>query len=190
MSKTEENLRKALGNETDAHVRYVAYARRAAEEGLPALELLFRAASLSESVHARSHQAALGSDEHILESIRSPERVADAVERLFAEGAVKSTMENLKSAIEEETFEFKTLYPAMIQTAAAEKMMDARHSLEYAMSVEMVHARLFKKMLADPHKDDVDAYFVCPVCGHTTVSQAPRKCPYCGVDEAKFYKVQ
>jgi hypothetical protein len=31
---------------------------------------------------------------------------------------------------EGETHEFKIMYPAMIQDAAAEKMMDARHSLE------------------------------------------------------------
>jgi rubrerythrin len=190
MSKTEENLRKALAHEADAHVRYVAFARRAAEEGFAGVDLLFRAASLSERVHAQSHQAALGADPQILEGIHSSEQVNAAVERLFAEGVVKSTLENLKNAIEEETFEFNTFYPMMIQTAAAEKMMDARYSLEYAMSIEMVHAKLFKKMMADPAKNDVEAYFVCPVCGHTTASQAPRRCPYCGVDAAEFHEVR
>jgi len=88
-----------------------------------------------------------------------------------------------------ETHEFKIMYPAMIQDAAAEKMMDARHSLEYAMSIEMNHAKMFKRALAEPEKSEIEAYCVCPVCGHTVASTAPGKCPYCGVDASKFHKV-
>lgn len=190
MSKTSENLKAALTGEIGAHLRYLAFANRAIQEGFPGVDLLFRAAALSEKVHAQSHQCALQADAHLLEQITSAQRVDASVAELLASDAVKSTRENLQSAIGGETHEFKELYPAMIQDAAAEKMMEARYSLEYAMSVEMVHAKLFKKALAEPEKNDVDAYYVCPVCGHTVASQAPKKCPYCGVDAAKFHKVQ
>ena len=70
-----------------------------------------------------------------------------AIDELYAAGDIKGTMENLQAAIEGETFEFKTMYPAMIQDAVAEKQLEARHSLEYAMSIEMIHASFSKKPL-------------------------------------------
>jgi rubrerythrin len=189
MSKTQENLSNALAGEVQAHIRYLAFARRAAEEGFPGVDLLFRAAATSEKVHAQSHQCALQADAHVLERIQSAELVEAAIAELVAGGAVNDTRANLQTAVDGETHEFKIMYPAMIQDAAAEKMMDARHSLEYAMSIEMNHAKMFKKALAEPQKNDVEAYYVCPVCGHTVASAAPKKCPYCGVDASKFHKV-
>jgi rubrerythrin len=190
MSKTTENLRKALSGEAQACVRYLGFARKADEEGYPGVGRLFRAAAMAEKTHAQSHQCVLRAEEQVIEDLKSNEKLGQAIDQLNASGAIKGTLENLQAAIDGETFEFKTMYPPMIQDAVAEKRLDARHSLEYAMSIEMIHAKLFKKALAAPEKDDVDAYFVCPVCGHTVASEAPRKCPYCGVDEKKFYVVQ
>ena len=28
--------------------------------------------------------------------------------------------------------------------------------------------------------------FVCPVCGHTVIGEAPTKCPICGVPKKKY----
>jgi len=77
----------------------------------------------------------------------------------------------------------------MIQDAVAENELEARHSLEYAMSIEMIHAKLFKKALEDPKGQQQTAYYICPVCGNTTEGKPPKKCPYCGVDEKEFVEV-
>jgi len=98
-------------------------------------------------------------------------------------------VENLESAVEGETYEFKKMYPPMIADAVAEKDIEARYSLEYAMSIEMIHAKLFKKALQDPAAVAASAYYVCPVCGHTVADKAPGKCPYCGVDASRFIEV-
>ena len=190
MSKTTENLRKALTGEAQACVRYLGFARKADEEGYPGVARLFRAASMAEKVHAQSHQNVLQTDLEVIENLSSKEKQDQTIEQLKATGDIKSTMENLQAAIDGETFEFKTMYPAMIQDAVAEKQLEARHSLEYAMSIEMIHAKLFKKALATPENDEIDKYYICPLCGYTVGSKPPGKCPYCGVDKDKFHIVE
>jgi rubrerythrin len=186
MSKTSENLKQAIEGESQAYVRYLAFSEKADEEGFAGAARLFRATAKAEWVHANSHQKALGGQSDILENLKSPDKTAEAVQEFKSQGNVGSTMENLKTALDGENHEFKTMYPAMIKDAVDEQETEARYSLEYAMSIEMVHAGLFKKALADPLAVKADAYYVCPVCGHTAAGKAPKKCPYCGVDASKF----
>jgi rubrerythrin len=163
MSKTKKNLEEAFAGESQACMRYLAFAEKADEEGKPGTAKLFRAAARAEMVHASSHLRALGT--------------------------VASTQTNVEAAIKGETAEFKEMYPAMIKDAVAEKETEARYSLEYAMSVEMVHAQMFKKA-SDEESANADAtFFVCPTCGYTVRGKAPKKCPYCGVDESNFISV-
>lgn len=189
MIKTTENLRKAQTGEAQACVRYLGFAKTADKEGYPGVARLFRAASMAEKVHAKSHQIVLQADHEVIENINSKEKLDQAIDQLEAAGKIKTTMENLQTAIDGETFEFKTMYPAMIQDAVAEKQLEARHSLEYAMSIEMLHAKLFKKALAAPEKDEIEMYHICPLCGYTVESKPPGKCPYCGVDKDSFHMV-
>ncbi len=188
--KTIENLHKALAGEVQACIRYLGFAEKADNEGFRGVARLFRAASMAEKVHAQGHRRALNAEVPLLEDLESREKLAGAIHELNAAAAIKDTMENLRAAIDGENFEFKTMYPAMIRDAVAEKQLEARHSLEYAMSIEMIHAGLFKKALADPGKDEVDTYYICPLCGYTAESEPPGKCPYCGVDKEKFHAVQ
>ena len=164
MSKTDENLKQAFAGECQASVRYMAFAEKAEVDGFPGLAKLFRAASKAEMAHALSH--------------------------LRASRVVNETAANLEAAVEGETFEFKQMYPAMVKDAVQENEIDARHSFEYAMSIEMVHAKLFKKAMEEEILNSEANYYVCPVCGHTVRGKAPKKCPYCGVDEKKFIEIQ
>lgn len=189
MSKTKTNLRQALSGESQANIRYMGYAGKAETEGYPAVAKLFRAVARAELKHAISLQCALGEDREIIEDLQSADKIRTHIAKLESEGAVKGTIENLKTAIEGETYEFKKMYPAMVQDAVAEKDMQARYSFEYAMSIEMEHAQLFKKALNDPQANAEAAYYVCPVCGHTVYENPPKKCPYCGVKAKQFEKV-
>ena len=163
MSKTREDLEQAFAGESQAYMRYLAFAERADQEGFTGVAKLFRAAARAEMVHAHSHLRVLGT--------------------------VKGTKENIKSAIEGETHEFKKMYPAMVKDSVEENEMEARHSFEYAMSIEMVHAKLFQKALENPAASPEATYYVCPVCGYTLIAKAPKKCPYCGVDASKFIEI-
>ena len=160
MDKTTKNLEKAFAGEARAYFRYLGFAEKADEEGHPGVARLFRAVARAEMVHCLSHQKVLGT--------------------------VKGTMKNIEFAIKGETHEFKTMYPPMIKDAVAENQTEARYSFEYAMSIEMVHAKLLKKPLKNPSEIPESVYYICPVCGHTVRDKAPKKCPYCGVDEKRF----
>lgn len=163
MSKTATNLEEAFAGESQASMRYLACAEKADQEGYPGVAKLFRAAAKAELFHALSH--------------------------LRAMGVIQGTVDNLKAAIEGETHEFKEMYPAMVKDAAAENELEARYSLEYAMSIEMMHAKFFKAALDNPQANAEAVYYVCPVCGNTVKDKAPSKCPYCGVDAKDFVEV-
>ena len=166
MSKTIENLKGAFAGESQANRRYLAYAKKADEEGLHQIAKLFRAAAEAETVHAHNH--------------------------LRIMGEIKSTKENLGTAVSGETFEFKTMYPEYLAKAGDEGNKEARWSFNVANKVEQIHANLFTRAIETLKTGKKPAsvdYFVCSVCGNTVEGEAPEKCPICGVPKAKFFKV-
>lgn len=166
MSKTTENLKSAFAGESQANRRYLAFARKAEKDGLTQIAKLFRAAAEAETIHALNH--------------------------LQITGEVKSTSDNLKTAVSGETFEFKTMYPEYLAEAKSEGNKQAVWSFDVANKVEQIHANLFSKAieaLKTGEKRAAFDYFVCGVCGNTVEGEAPEKCPVCGVPKAKFFKV-
>ena len=55
MRESIKNLKEAFAGESQANRRYLAYAKKADEEGLPQVSKLFRAAAHAETVHALNH---------------------------------------------------------------------------------------------------------------------------------------
>jgi len=167
MVKTEENLKAAFAGESQANRMYLAFAKKAEEEGLTQVAKLFKAAAEAETVHALNH--------------------------LNVMGQVKSTAENLGTAVSGETYEFKSMYPQFIEDAKNEGNKKALQSFEYANKVEQIHANLYQKAL-DALKNNkelpkVDMY-VCPVCGNTFEGNTPDMCPICATKKAKFMKIE
>lgn len=58
-SATIKNLQAAYNGETNAHVRYLAFAQKADQEGYKQVAILFRAAAAAEAIHAANHGAVL-----------------------------------------------------------------------------------------------------------------------------------
>lgn len=165
MSKTIEDLAAAFAGESQARNKYLAYARKADEEGLPQVARLFRAAAQAEFVHAQNHFRAM-------------------------EG-IKGTAENLQDAINGEHYEVVTMYPPFIADAATEGHKRAQRSFEMAWEVEKQHEALYRQALDCLGKDLEEKYdfYVCPVCGSTHARTAPEKCPVCGAPGSRFEKV-
>ena len=163
MSKTQENLMAAFAGESQANRKYLAYAKQAEKEGLLQVAKLFRAAAEAETIHAHAH--------------------------LRNAGKVKSTLENLEDAVAGETYEFTTMYPAMIADAGAEDKQAIRRYFDWVNAVEEVHANLYKKALAAEGKLADTDYYVCSVCGYTHEGPYAGKCPICNAAESAFYKV-
>ena len=161
---TEENLTAAFSGESQANRRYTAFARRAEEEGLPSVAKLFRATAEAETVHALNH--------------------------LRAMGTVGNTEENLRAAIEGETYEFTEMYPAFIGEAESDGSQQALISFQSANAVEKVHASLYKKALENLDSQGDVSYFVCGICGHTVQGSAPDTCPVCQASKAQFKEIE
>ena len=106
---------------------------------------------------------------------------------------VKSTTENLGTAVYGETYEFKKMYPEFIAEAQKEGNKPAQISFDYANKVEQIHAALYQKAL-DAFKNKQQpakaGYYVCPVCGNTFEVSTPDKCPICATPKEKFMKIQ
>jgi len=163
MSKTEKNLKDAFAGESQANRKYLAFAKKAEEEGYISIAKLFRAAAEAETIHAHNHLKELG--------------------------GIKSTKENLLEAINGETYEFQNMYPQMIEDAKNEGNEGALKSFHYANEVEKVHAQLFKKALENIDKKENVDYYVCPICGNTFENEAPEKCPICNALKKFFIKI-
>jgi rubrerythrin len=163
MSKTENNLLEAFAGESQANRRYLAFAKKADDEGYKQVAKLFRAAAEAETVHAHNHLKELG--------------------------GIKATKENLEVAVGGETHEFQNMYPRMIEEADAEGKKSAVRSFHLANEVEKIHAALYKKALENLGSNPEVDYHVCQVCGNTVEGEPPDKCPICGAPKKMFRKV-
>ena len=82
---TTDNLKTAFAGESQANRRYLAFAKKADDEGYEQVARLFRAAADAETVHAHAH--------------------------LRVMGGIGETKANLQEAIGGETHEFTVMYP-------------------------------------------------------------------------------
>jgi rubrerythrin len=83
-------------------------------------------------------------------------------------GGVGSTAENLQAAVEGETYEYRQMYPPMLQQAESDGHK-AKRMFGYAVKAEEVHARLYEQALeAVKQGKDLEhtEFYLCPVCGH------------------------
>ncbi len=103
---------------------------------------------------------------------------------------VGTTAENLKAAIESETYEVTQFYPALLERARSERQTKAVRSLTFALSAEREHARLLTAALASlDQRPPAHPIYVCSFCGKTVESLDFRKCPNCFTSAKKFIKV-
>ncbi|MFX0074615.1 MAG: rubrerythrin family protein, partial [Candidatus Hermodarchaeota archaeon] len=121
MTNSEEGLKSAFAGESQANRKYLAFAKKAEQEGFPGVAGLFKAAAAAETVHAHNHLRVLG--------------------------GIKTTKENLKEAIEGEFYEFTTMYPEFIENAKSEGNSNAERTFNYANEVEKIHHELYNKAL-------------------------------------------
>jgi rubrerythrin len=160
---TEDNLKEAFAGESQANRKYLAFAKKAVEEGYAQVGRLFRAAADAETVHAHAHLAVMN--------------------------GVGDTTTNLKEAIGGETHEFTDMYPAFIEEAKKEGADAAAMSFENANAVEKIHAGLYQMALDNLGKNEKVDYWVCQHCGNTVEGEPPEKCPICGRPKKMFKKI-
>jgi rubrerythrin len=129
-SKTHENLKHAFAGEAQANRRYLYFARRADIEGYPEIGGLFRDAAEAETGHGFGH----------LDFLREAGDPATGF-------PIGDTTENLKAAVESETYEYTQMYPAFARTAREEGFTEIANWFETIARAEKAHAGRFQKSL-------------------------------------------
>jgi rubrerythrin len=176
---TLDNLMAAYNGESNAHARYLAFATKADEEGFGQVASLFRAAARAEEIHAANHAVVI-------------KKLGGTPQATIEAPAVKATSENLQAAIDGESYERDTMYPAFLAKAREERNRDAIETFNYAKTAEAEHARLYQEAL-----DTLDGaqgsagrtFYVCTVCGYTTTALGFDKCPSCFNPVDKYVEV-
>lgn len=163
-SKSYENLQAAFAGESQANRKYAAFAQKAEEEGFTQVAKLFRVTAEAETIHANAH--------------------------LKAMGKLGSTADNLKAAIEGETYEFSEMYPDFMEVAESEEDKAALRAFKYAIEAEKVHAELYKKALDYLGSNETADLYLCTVCGYIAEGSAPETCPLCGAKKQAFKKAE
>ena len=164
---TLKNLNDAFAGEGMANRKYLAYAKKAEQDGFPHIAKLFRAVAEAETVHAHTHLRVLC--------------------------GVNSTEQNLKAAIEGEGYEYTKMYPQFIAEADPETEKAAIKAFKHASAVEEMHQKYYKHAMETLVKgNDLQEhkYYICPVCGCTFIDESPDKCPVCGAAHERFYEVE
>lgn len=129
-TKTHQNLKEGFAGESQANRRYLYFARKADIEGQPEIAGLFRDVAEGETGHAFGHFEFL-------------EEVGDPVTGV----PVGTTEQNLKSAIEGETYEYTQMYPGFAKTAREEGFDEIAEWFETLARAEKSHAGRFTKGL-------------------------------------------
>ena len=160
---TQANLKTAFAGESQAHMKYAIFADKAEKEGYPEVARLFRAISYAERVHATNHLRELG--------------------------GIGDTVANLAAAMGGENYENTEMYPAFDAVAKLQEEKGALRSIHYALEAEKIHEAMYGQAKeAVKAGNDIKAapVFICPVCGHTAIGEAPDKCPVCGLPKDKY----
>ncbi|MGB2696753.1 MAG: rubrerythrin family protein [Candidatus Zixiibacteriota bacterium] len=162
---TEENIKSAFSGESQAHMRYLIFAKKAEEEGFANVARLFKSIAFAEQVHATNHLKVLGE--------------------------INSSAQNLQAAIDGETFEVAEIYPAYKEVAKLQEEKGAVRSTDWALQAEKIHAAMYQKtkQAVEDSKDiELKEVFICELCGYTVEGGVPDRCPICGAPKQKFRK--
>lgn len=161
--KTNENLMKAFGGESQANRMYLAFAMQAENEGYENIARVFRAIAEGETIHALKH--------------------------FEVAGKIGSTVENLEEAAKGEEYEYTDMYPEFIEKAKEEDQGKAVKSFERANEAEKVHGKTYTelKKIVEEGKDLEDKEIkLCPVCGWVGIDDIPERCPICSTPSNRF----
>lgn len=159
MGKTEENLMTAFTGESMARNKYGHFAEIARKEGYRYIAKIIEETSENERYHA-------------LEELKL----------LYGE---RTTIQNLKEAIEGERYESEEMYPAFAREAEVEGHKQAEVLFAQIAKIEKEHKERFQKLLemiesGMVYKREKPIKWKCSVCGYVYEgTEPPKRCPYC-----------
>jgi rubrerythrin len=176
-TKLLDDLMAAYNGESNAQARYVAFAKKADQEGYGGVASMLRVAARGEEIHARAHA-------EIIKKLGGAP-IADV-----KTPAIKTTAENLKAAIEGESYERDKMYPEYISDALAAGNKDAIKDFKATVAVEAEHAKLFAQAASSLSSwKTARKFFLCQTCGLCVLVIDFTKCPICFTETSDFSEV-
>ena len=159
MQYEEREIQKALLNEALARCKYELYAEIAHAEGLHYFGKILEETANNELSHVREIMGVLG--------------------------LLKTTKENLSSAIESETLESQSIYPDLQEAALVENKLDTARLFQQIGKIEARHLERFQRLedlleSGSVYKRDIEITWKCRTCGYIHIGkEPPTKCPGC-----------
>lgn len=176
-SETTDVLQESYNGEVMANRKYLAYAKKAESENYPNIAYLFISLASSEAIHAKNFkEAASNLGVELEEPLESPIEISN-------------TKTNLKNAVKAELQEIDHKYPDFIDKIKTEGCEPAIQYITFAWEAEKQHRDLIQKVssniglffgtIAKKIEASPTKYFVCQICGSTTIEIPKDICPVC-----------
>jgi rubrerythrin len=189
MKRTIINLATAFVGECQARNRYTFYAKVARQEGFEQISEIFLTTADNEKEHASWLFK-------LINQLKHTNKVN--LKELTAQVAIPvefgTTCDNLKSAIDGETYEYTKMYPEFADVAEKEGYRDIAIRLRAIAVAEQHHAERYAKLLKEVKAGTVfkkrkKITWVCRECGYVHVgTEPPETCPSCNHSRS-FYQV-
>jgi rubrerythrin len=185
---TTEIMRRSRESEVAANRQYAAFAKQAKADGYPGIAYLFTALAAAEQIHGQNFESILAR--------LGAEITLVAVHEI----QVGTTQQNLLKAAGYELDSVYTFYPDILRQLKPEGLQDALKITNYAWETEKQHLKILKSIqrwtpkhfeaVARKIENETGQYFVCQICGATTVKMPRVKCPVCGFPADNLRKVE
>ena len=178
--KTLRDLQRAYVETNNDRAAFTAYAQQADKEGYTGAASLFRAAALSEEVHAKAYKRVIGA-------------LGGKVQAgITKQARVRSTYRNLEAAANlDAAYTRDILYPKFIKQAEKEQIPDAVKEFKFAKEGDAQLFVLFHDAMVNLNslRDSKVTYYVCTVCGYTSET-SEAECPDCGAGAESYREVR
>ena len=167
-SRTQANLMAAFAGESQARNKYTYYASKAKKDGYEQIAAIFTETADNEKEHAKIWFKELH------------------------DGAVPSTIDNLRDAAAGENYEWTDMYATFAKEAREEGFDHIADLFEMVGAIEKEHEERYRRLLRNVEDKlvfsrDGDCVWQCSNCGHIVVGrQAPEVCPVCAHPKAYF----
>ncbi|MEA3413965.1 MAG: rubrerythrin family protein [Nanoarchaeota archaeon] len=189
MEVTLKNLTKAFVGESQARNRYTFYAKIAKKEGYEQIAAIFIETAEQEKTHAKRLF------EHIQELKKELGNKDSILVEAEASTIYGTTSDNLKAAIEGESYETETMYPEFAKKAEEEGLSKIAKRLKSIAKAEAHHKERYEKLLEQLEagtifKKQKKVVWVCRECGYIHEGEeAPEECPSCDHPKA-YYQIK
>jgi rubrerythrin len=190
MKNTIENLAKAFIGESQARNRYTFYAKIAKKEGFEQIAEIFLITAENEKEHASWLFKLINQLKQKNQENFNEIQVQATVPMILG-----NTIENLKSAILGENYEYTSMYPKFADIAEKEGLFEIAQRLRAIAIAEKHHEERYKKILKEVEagtvfKKEKEVWWVCRECGYVHFGKEPPKaCPSCSHPQS-FYQVK